>query len=57
MVALSTNLLGNARPNWLPVRRALLSVSNKEGLVAFASQLARLGIELVSTGGLLSSHG
>ncbi|MGA1734688.1 MAG: hypothetical protein ACO386_06685, partial [Burkholderiaceae bacterium] len=51
MVALSTNLLGNARPNWLPVRRALLSVSNKEGLVAFASQLARLGIELVSTGG------
>jgi len=51
MVALSTNLLDNARPNWLPVRRALLSVSNKEGLVAFASQLARLGIELVSTGG------
>lgn len=51
MVALSSNLLGNARPNWLPVRRALLSVSNKDGVVAFASQLAKLGIELVSTGG------
>ena len=51
MVALSSNLLGNARPNWLAVRRALLSVSNKEGVVEFASHLARLGIELVSTGG------
>ncbi len=51
MVALSSNLLGNARPNWLAVGRALLSVSNKEGVVEFASHLARLGIELVSTGG------
>jgi phosphoribosylaminoimidazolecarboxamide formyltransferase / IMP cyclohydrolase len=51
MVALSSNLLGNARPNWLAVGRALLSVSNKQGIVDFASHLARLGIELVSTGG------
>ena len=51
MVALSSNLLGNARPNWLAVGRALLSVSNKVGVVEFASHLARLGIELVSTGG------
>ena len=36
----------------LPVpRRALLSVSDKTGLVAFASGLVRAGFELVSTGG------
>lgn len=34
-----------------PVRRALLSVSDKEGLVPFARRLAALGVELVSTGG------
>lgn len=33
------------------IRRALLSVSDKNGLVAFARALAALGIELVSTGG------
>ncbi|MFM8747638.1 MAG: bifunctional phosphoribosylaminoimidazolecarboxamide formyltransferase/IMP cyclohydrolase [Aestuariivirga sp.] len=33
------------------VRRALLSVSDKTGLVAFASRLAALRIELISTGG------
>ncbi|MFA5944140.1 MAG: bifunctional phosphoribosylaminoimidazolecarboxamide formyltransferase/IMP cyclohydrolase [Candidatus Thermoplasmatota archaeon] len=32
-------------------QRALLSVSDKTGLVDFASRLAKLGIELVSTGG------
>jgi phosphoribosylaminoimidazolecarboxamide formyltransferase/IMP cyclohydrolase len=35
----------------LPVRRALLSVSDKTGIVAFATFLAGLGVELVSTGG------
>jgi phosphoribosylaminoimidazolecarboxamide formyltransferase/IMP cyclohydrolase len=34
-----------------PVRRALLSVSDKAGLIDFARDLARRGIELVSTGG------
>ncbi|MFN4140615.1 bifunctional phosphoribosylaminoimidazolecarboxamide formyltransferase/IMP cyclohydrolase [Aestuariivirga sp.] len=34
-----------------PVRRALLSVSDKSGLVPFATRLTELGIELVSTGG------
>ena len=34
-----------------PVRRALLSVSDKDGLAPFAQRLAALGIELVSTGG------
>jgi phosphoribosylaminoimidazolecarboxamide formyltransferase/IMP cyclohydrolase len=35
----------------LPVRRALLSVSDKAGLVDFAAGLAARGAELVSTGG------
>lgn len=35
----------------VPVRRALLSVSDKTDLVPFARALADLGIELVSTGG------
>jgi phosphoribosylaminoimidazolecarboxamide formyltransferase/IMP cyclohydrolase len=34
-----------------PVRRALLSVFDKTGLVPFATRLARLGITLISTGG------
>jgi phosphoribosylaminoimidazolecarboxamide formyltransferase/IMP cyclohydrolase len=34
-----------------PVRRALLSVSDKTGLVEFARALAGLGVELISTGG------
>jgi len=32
-------------------RRALLSVSDKQGLAAFAARLVQLGFELVSTGG------
>lgn len=35
----------------IPVRRALLSVSDKTGLVALGRGLAGLGVELVSTGG------
>jgi phosphoribosylaminoimidazolecarboxamide formyltransferase / IMP cyclohydrolase len=34
-----------------PVRRALLSVSDKAGLVDFARGLAELGVELVASGG------
>jgi phosphoribosylaminoimidazolecarboxamide formyltransferase / IMP cyclohydrolase len=34
-----------------PVRRALLSVSDKTGLIPFATKLVFLGIELISTGG------
>jgi phosphoribosylaminoimidazolecarboxamide formyltransferase / IMP cyclohydrolase len=43
-----------------PIRRALLSVSNKEGLVDFARTLREQGIEILSTGGtalLLEHHG
>ncbi|HEV3000760.1 MAG TPA: bifunctional phosphoribosylaminoimidazolecarboxamide formyltransferase/IMP cyclohydrolase [Solirubrobacteraceae bacterium] len=35
----------------MKVRRALLSVSDKRGIVDFARGLAELGVELVSTGG------
>ncbi len=38
-------------PDRVTVRRALLSVSDKTGLVDAARQLAALGVELVSTGG------
>lgn len=34
-----------------PIERALISVSNKEGLIPFAEGLAREGVELLSTGG------
>jgi phosphoribosylaminoimidazolecarboxamide formyltransferase/IMP cyclohydrolase len=43
-----------------PVRRALLSVSDKTGIVEFARALKERGIELLSTGGtaqLLVQHG
>ncbi|RWL79457.1 MAG: bifunctional phosphoribosylaminoimidazolecarboxamide formyltransferase/IMP cyclohydrolase [Mesorhizobium sp.] len=38
-------------PDLVPVRRALLSVFDKTGLVDFAKALAASGVELVSTGG------
>jgi phosphoribosylaminoimidazolecarboxamide formyltransferase / IMP cyclohydrolase len=40
-----------AKPGETRVRRALLSVSDKQGIVEFASTLEQLGVELVSTGG------
>ena len=38
-------------PQLKPVTRALLSVSDKSGIVEFAEKLAAHGVELVSTGG------
>jgi len=35
----------------LPIRRALLSVSDKTGLIELAQELRHLGVELISTGG------
>ncbi len=49
----------NSTPD-LPIRRALLSVSDKTGLVAFARALVDLDVDILSTGGtakLLSAHG
>jgi phosphoribosylaminoimidazolecarboxamide formyltransferase / IMP cyclohydrolase len=39
------------QPGDVRIRRALLSVSDKRGIVEFARGLAGLGVELVSTGG------
>jgi phosphoribosylaminoimidazolecarboxamide formyltransferase/IMP cyclohydrolase len=40
-----------AAPDAAPIKRALLSVSDKTGLVEAAKVLSELGVELVSTGG------
>ena len=40
-----------AVPGEVRVRRALLSVSDKDGIVQFARGLSELGVEVVSTGG------
>ena len=40
-----------AAPGEVRVRRALLSVSDKHGIVEFARGLRELGVEIVSTGG------
>jgi phosphoribosylaminoimidazolecarboxamide formyltransferase/IMP cyclohydrolase len=42
---------GVTAPGEVQVRRALLSVSDKRGLVDFARGLVELGVEIVSTGG------
>ncbi|MEM9657159.1 MAG: bifunctional phosphoribosylaminoimidazolecarboxamide formyltransferase/IMP cyclohydrolase, partial [Planctomycetota bacterium] len=38
-------------PSTAPLRRALISVSDKSGLVEFAEKLAAAGVEILSTGG------
>jgi phosphoribosylaminoimidazolecarboxamide formyltransferase/IMP cyclohydrolase len=46
--------------NTVAVRRALISVSDKTGIVEFARSLSELGIEILSTGGthkLLADEG
>lgn len=43
-----------------PVRRALISVSDKTGIVEFASELVKRNVEILSTGGtckLLEQNG
>jgi phosphoribosylaminoimidazolecarboxamide formyltransferase / IMP cyclohydrolase len=45
------NNLERTAPGDVRVRRALLSVSEKAGIVQFARGLSELGVELVSTGG------
>ena len=49
-----------ANSTWQPVRRALVSVSEKTGVVEFAGELVELGIKLLSTGNtakLLAAQG
>jgi len=48
------------KPSPVKIQRALLSVSDKTGIAAFARELAALGVELLSTGGtakLLAKEG
>ena len=52
--------MSNTHQNWTPVKRALISVSDKTGIVDFARALQKMGVELLSTGGtfrLLSEQG
>jgi phosphoribosylaminoimidazolecarboxamide formyltransferase/IMP cyclohydrolase len=51
MATTDTGALEVAEPGEVQIRRALLSVSDKRGLVEFARGLAELGVEIVSTGG------
>ena len=53
-------VVSSPRPNRIAIRRALISVSNKAGVLEFAQALASRGISLLSTGGtarLLKDHG
>src|SRR5712691_4274747 len=38
-------------PGLVKIRRALISVSDKTGIVEFARELKRFGVEIISTGG------
>jgi phosphoribosylaminoimidazolecarboxamide formyltransferase/IMP cyclohydrolase len=42
-------------PSTYPIKRALISVSDKTGIVEFAQALAARGIEIISTGGTASA--
>src|SRR5574339_666091 len=50
-MGMSTNRQASSPPGPVTVRRALLSVSDKTGLVPFAQALHARGVSLVSTGG------
>src|SRR3954447_1979167 len=51
MATTDESALEVTEPGGVQVRRALLTASDKRGLVDFARGLAELGIEIVSTGG------
>ena len=51
VVAANAAFLERSAPGEVRVRRALLSVSDKRGIVDFARGLEQLGVEIVSTGG------
>ena len=39
----------------MKIKRALISVSNKEGIVEFATKLHQMGVEIISTGGTMKT--
>ena len=51
LIGENTGVMERTAPNEVRVRRALLSVSDKSGLLDFARGLQELDVELVSTGG------
>ena len=51
MIECVTDTHGDPAISLKPIRRALLSVTDKTGLVEFAQALAGHGVELISTGG------
>jgi phosphoribosylaminoimidazolecarboxamide formyltransferase/IMP cyclohydrolase len=48
---MAVSLLLRSSVDTVPVRRALLSVSDKTGVIDLARALAERGVDLVSTGG------
>src|SRR4029450_7359895 len=56
-MGLSTNRQASSPPGPVTVRRALLSVSDKTGLVPFAQALHARGVTLLSTGGTAKALG
>ena len=50
-VVTSGGAIERAEPGGVRIRRALLSVSDKRGIVELAQGLCELGVELISTGG------
>jgi phosphoribosylaminoimidazolecarboxamide formyltransferase/IMP cyclohydrolase len=52
---IAANPANEGEPQPLPIRRALISVSDKSGVVEFAQGLRALGVEIVSTGGTASA--
>jgi phosphoribosylaminoimidazolecarboxamide formyltransferase / IMP cyclohydrolase len=51
MPAMAVASINVETPDRVPIKRALISVSDKTGLAEFATTLAARGVELVSTGG------
>src|SRR4051812_16857292 len=54
MARATEGAMQSTAPGEVAVRRALLTTSDKRGLVDFARGLAELGVEIVSTGGTAS---
>jgi phosphoribosylaminoimidazolecarboxamide formyltransferase/IMP cyclohydrolase len=54
-MASETSPAASTAPGAVRIQRALLSVSDKRGIVDFARGLSELGVELVSTGGTASA--
>src|SRR5258706_6331289 len=44
-------MIKETRSQLVKIRRALISVSDKTGIVDFARELQRFGVEIISTGG------